>query len=343
MNVQRLVFAASLVFAGFIAVSQAALTDSLVGYWSMDSINGTVVPDLSGHGNDGDLKGNPTKIDGKFGKALLFDGLVKDDFIDVPRNPSIEPPKELSISVWVNQKDDGLQVTPQNSYGNPCNFIVSKSTMVETPPYSSYDLQTHVDCGGGEANPMIIFQCNVNGTFATPNRCADIKLNEWVHLVATFSSSAGKVRIYWNGVLAYDQSIGQGASITYYNTGMRIGAASSVEDNSEWPGAIDEVMFFRRAITQAEVTELYTNGIKLNPTKIDAIYRQSFKSVNASKITSADIFKASMMGNSGYIITDLTGKTISNRAGAQSMSKGLYLIKSTKTANSAVSKVVIQK
>ncbi|MHC4434303.1 MAG: hypothetical protein ACYTBS_20870, partial [Planctomycetota bacterium] len=36
---------------------------SLVGYWSFDDIQGTVVPDLSGTGNDGTVNGAPLVIE----------------------------------------------------------------------------------------------------------------------------------------------------------------------------------------------------------------------------------------------------------------------------------------
>ncbi len=47
----------------------------LVGYWSFDSIQGTLVPDQSGSGNDGTIKGAPQQIDGPLGKALQFGGV----------------------------------------------------------------------------------------------------------------------------------------------------------------------------------------------------------------------------------------------------------------------------
>jgi len=70
---------ASLVFAclsyGKIAPASA------VGVWLFNDGKGNIAKDASGKGNDGTLKNGPAWIDGKFGKALQFDGV--DDYVDI--------------------------------------------------------------------------------------------------------------------------------------------------------------------------------------------------------------------------------------------------------------------
>ena len=46
----------------------------LVGYWSFDDVNGKIVKDSSGSGNDGTIYGK-TETAGKIGQALSFDGI----------------------------------------------------------------------------------------------------------------------------------------------------------------------------------------------------------------------------------------------------------------------------
>jgi len=54
------------------------------------------IPDVSGHGNDGVVKGSPSWAEGKFGKGLLFSG--RNDYIAVPKNVFSYP---MTVTLWV--------------------------------------------------------------------------------------------------------------------------------------------------------------------------------------------------------------------------------------------------
>ncbi len=60
--------------SAIISSSEAVLTDELVLCFSFDEGRGNTVKDLSPEKNDGTIQGNPKWVDGKFGKALYFDG-----------------------------------------------------------------------------------------------------------------------------------------------------------------------------------------------------------------------------------------------------------------------------
>ena len=68
------------VLAGAIAGVQAQSDEGLVAEWHFDEGAGSVVEDSSGNGNDGVIYG-ATWVEGKFGKALSFDGV--DDNLEV--------------------------------------------------------------------------------------------------------------------------------------------------------------------------------------------------------------------------------------------------------------------
>jgi beta-glucosidase len=55
-----------------------------------------VIADVSGHGYDGSVKGDPLYAKGKFGRGLLFDG--QDDYIYIPHNLFRYP---MTITLWV--------------------------------------------------------------------------------------------------------------------------------------------------------------------------------------------------------------------------------------------------
>ena len=64
-----------------------------------------IVPDLSGFGNNGIMRGDPEWVDGVIGKALDFDGV--NDYVEVPDSESLHITDEFTAIVWgnVNQLD----------------------------------------------------------------------------------------------------------------------------------------------------------------------------------------------------------------------------------------------
>ncbi len=74
MKVVVMAFAMILMLAGMTTSVQAQNETGLVGEWHFDGD----AKDSSGNGNDGTVYG-ATFVDGKFGKALSFDGM--DDYV----------------------------------------------------------------------------------------------------------------------------------------------------------------------------------------------------------------------------------------------------------------------
>ena len=74
---------------------QAQSDEGLVAEWHFDEGSGNVVKDSSGNGNDGIIYG-ASWVDGKFGKALSFDG--KDDSIKNVWNQAFN--SELTRVIW---------------------------------------------------------------------------------------------------------------------------------------------------------------------------------------------------------------------------------------------------
>jgi len=61
----------------------------LVGWWRLDEGSGTTAYDSSSNGNDARFEGSPAWVeDGKFGKALKFDG--SSDYLAAPDSESLD-------------------------------------------------------------------------------------------------------------------------------------------------------------------------------------------------------------------------------------------------------------
>jgi len=74
----------------------------MVGYWSFDEIDGKIVKDSSGSGNDGTLMGTAKVVkDGISGSTLSLDG---EGYVEVVAHPSLEN-QEFTISFWMKTDD----------------------------------------------------------------------------------------------------------------------------------------------------------------------------------------------------------------------------------------------
>ena len=86
---RKLIFLASFVLVLGLALTSTADAD-LVGWWRFDEGSGTTASDSSGKGNDASFESSPAWVeDGKFGKALKFDG--SSDYLTAYDSESLEP------------------------------------------------------------------------------------------------------------------------------------------------------------------------------------------------------------------------------------------------------------
>ena len=213
-----------------ISVSVASAVDlerGLVAYYSFDDCS---AKDLSGNGNDGIIYGAKC-VDGKFGKALRFDGV--DDYVEVPDSPSLDITDEITIEVWVK------------GYGFAGDFrqIVGKSpdTVLRHLNFA-YDLR--VD----KAGPLRFSINNGDWQYVL----ATIEEGKWYHVVGTYDGS--EMRLYVNGELKDTKSVS--GSIITNDAPVSIGRLPAYD---YWNGTIDEVRIYNRALSAEEISDLYNN------------------------------------------------------------------------------------
>ena len=83
--------------------TQAALIDphpGLVGWWRFDEGTGNTAKDSSQYGNDGTIYGTPTWVNGKYGKALSFDGA--NNYVNCGNSSSLDLTSALTVSCWIS-------------------------------------------------------------------------------------------------------------------------------------------------------------------------------------------------------------------------------------------------
>jgi len=194
---------------------------SLAGWWKFDEGSGTTANDSSGNENHGTFNGDPQWVNGKFGKALKFDG--SSDYLDVPDSDSLDiNGDQLSIVAWINGESWSL-----------AKHIVRKIADEAASPIYVFRVQPD--------QMRAILSTSAGNT--TIQGATVLPTNEWIHVALAYDG--GEARIYVNGEL--DVSSNVSGEITQSNNELRIGLGDPA---GYFHGTIDDVRIYNKALTQ---------------------------------------------------------------------------------------------
>jgi len=227
---KKLIYLASFVFVLSAALTSTAKAE-LIGWWRFDEGSGTVATDLSEYGNDGTLQGNPQWVNGKFGKALQFDGV--DDWVEIPHAEILTVDNEVTVMAWINAK---RHTGPNNE---TWQGIVAKSNSPR-----SYSLYTEASGALHFSTTSTVTNAYV-GTLST----GQVPLNEWVHVAAMVVG--GQHQYYINGEPA--GTSGSGIVLPGKTDLANVLIGRTWEGNREFLGMIDDVRIYNEALTQDEI------------------------------------------------------------------------------------------
>jgi len=242
--------------SGFVIRSNAVGT-GLVGHWNCDEGSGNVAHDTSGNGNDGILCNGPAWVDGKYGKALSFDGV--DDYINVDENIDLNPhTSNWTISAWVNigRLLYGTYGGGSDSYGF---VIVSKRHL-------AYDLSlTLLAHHGSSADSQAQFAFVLDGPgIAVGAESIFMNVFGW-HYVAGVRKG-GQLFVYVDGAEYGPNNFGPSGLITP-ETDIDSSSQLHLSHHGGWGcyynGTIDELRIYDRALGQEEIQRcMDPNSIK---------------------------------------------------------------------------------
>jgi hypothetical protein len=208
--------------------------DTCDGMWLFDEGKGNTVIDSTGKGNDGTLKNEPKWVEGKFGKAIAFDGTKQQSMSTIAS--TMMDPYPYTFMAWVKldeyNPDGNTGAVVMGNYSGDSKssiFYVSNSGMLSVRPHPGTDLK---------------------GTTKIP-------LGEWTHVAATLEGST--LKVYVNG-----EEDGSGNSAGYASGLSKpfvIGKASWY-DGSFFTGVIDEAALFNIALTESEIRNIMNSGLE---------------------------------------------------------------------------------
>lgn len=202
---------------------------SLVGCWSLDEGSGTLAHDGSGNDNHGTIYG-ASWVDGKFGKALSFDGV--DDYVEIPQDPNLNP-TTITVDTWIKAKPTGdYQLVVDKSHG----FVDATGWELEIYP------DGRIGFGYGNGDP------GWSGAYARSTSV--LTDNVWHHVAGTLDGAT--IRIYVDGVL--ENATAYAGTPQTNSRPVHIGMAwGGGTPQRFFNGLIDEIKIYNRALSQEEI------------------------------------------------------------------------------------------
>ncbi|MDX3072549.1 MGH1-like glycoside hydrolase domain-containing protein [Streptomyces sp. MI02-7b] len=198
-----------------------------VGTWNLDEAAGSTAHDGSG-AHDAGLTGSPAWVGGVSGSAVQFDGANQ---YAQTAGPVVDTAGNFTVSAWVRLDRTGTFATAVSQDGT-----VSSGFYLQ---YSAADRRFAFSTGEGRA---------LAGTEPQTGR--------WYQLVGVHDGDAGTYTLYVDGVrqsTVWTQLTGDTA-----DGPLAIGRAFSGGRTADpWPGTIDQVQVWDRALTTTDVAGQY--------------------------------------------------------------------------------------
>ena len=228
------------------SVASAGLNDGLLIYLPFDERSGQTAADQSGSNNDADLidgaEWKPSS--GKIGGAVALDGAGA--AVEDPNGADyINGLEAFTISVWVKSDsvghDRGIVLAIDPAGGDNVFGLRYDAASWSTPGGTNLIKGAITTTGGGQA---------YEGK-------SDVQTTDWQHLAFTWKSGE-QLALYIDGKLDDDPTHnddGKQGTISGA-TKLLIGKGAKDNNGTSWPGLIDDLRIYDRALSEAEIAEL---------------------------------------------------------------------------------------
>ena len=229
------VICVALTSTGLIATTSYAEVseEDIVAMWLFDEDQGDVAKDSTPNGNDATFNGGPKWTEGRFGKAISFDGA--DDYLSAEDSDSLDIGGEaMTLLAWINADafpaswNHLIRKTPEN----PRIYILGVHDTSLPFTFLKTEAQQVADIQGSTSLPT----------------------GEWVHLAMTYNGA--EVTIYVNGEV--DATSPASGTIEASDGELRIGRGDPA---GYFTGTMDEVAIFRVALSPEDIKAIMDKGL----------------------------------------------------------------------------------
>ncbi|HEX2314065.1 MAG TPA: sialidase family protein [Thermomonospora sp.] len=215
----------------------------LKAHHRLEETSGASLADSAGARFPATLRGGNATLGapGRTGRALRLnhDPAAPADTAAETTAPVVDTTRSFTVSAWAN-----LETTARN------HTVVSQDGTRKSGFLLKYEART----GRWQFTRPHSDSDEPGG--ATAESAQTVTPGTWTHLVGVYDAAAQKMRIYVNGTAGTEATV----TTPWNATGnLAIGRCLWTGAESDFfPGTIDEVKLFDRALTPAEVTALYT-------------------------------------------------------------------------------------
>lgn len=222
--------------------TSAQVDEHIVLWLQFDEGTGDVAADTSVYGHDGAIFG-PEWTDGKYGSALVFDGV--DDYVQIASTDELQLSEEgLTVAAWFKTEE-----TARNDL-----MILEKG---------AWDAGEYALSYPGYANRRVRFQinqicgqesCQIDSTSGVP----ELSDNEWHYAAGVYDATEHTFKVYVDGMLEEEQ----GANAHVFSPDdqpVYIGTRNN--ENLYFNGVIDEVLVADLPFTADQLTRHMEGGL----------------------------------------------------------------------------------
>jgi hypothetical protein len=233
-------------------------SSQLTAAYPMNEGSGTTTADISGNAHSGTLTSSPTWGAGKYGQGLTFNGTT--NYVNIPDHNdfSLDPAQSYTWSVWLKNASfkEWSPVWSQTLDGSNFFYFYAHTTTDPDGGPVTNGISVYWWTNGGS---------NKLGAHSTNNV---LTTGQWSHVAITYDASQpqnNRFTIYVNGVDVTDRTdVGSTGTLTAINpANIRI---ASDEPFNEFLRIRDEVRYYRRLLSQAEVQSDMNSPLALDVT-----------------------------------------------------------------------------
>lgn len=218
--------------------SSSAFEEDIVAAWLMDEGSGKTVGDFMGNYKDGEINGKAEWVDGRFGKALKFDG--SGGHVLVPFSPEAQVLNEsdFTFALWFN-----TEVLP-----------TERGTWIAG--FQQMDLN-------GTGRTWMGLQADTNVPYSALGNIRPIGtvpvVGQWSHfaVVVEEAGAGDNLRLYSDGILVTEEAL----SVETSEGDLLIGCHKNLNAVNSWEGIIDEVVIIGKALSEEEIKQLINEGV----------------------------------------------------------------------------------
>lgn len=212
-----------------LSISAASnLASGLMALWDFNELRGTMTADSSGNGNTGTFH-NVSWASNVCTGCVSLSGF--NSYISVPESASLEGSSQMTVSMWLRP----------NSNRKVDSRTVSK--------LYSWDVKLN----GGSRAP----QFSAGGAYGTLNY--SLALNQWQHVVFTFSSGVLKGYVNGKSVTFAANTFTAGSTLPLQMYGLYLGTDAS--KTTFYNGYMDDVRIYNRVLSDTDVATLYATSL----------------------------------------------------------------------------------